>query len=134
MFIDWTDAYKLGIPQVDNDHKKLVDLLNRFFACSQDSGDTASLGAILNDLVNETRNHFQREEVMLDRHNYPYLAPHAAEHERLILQLGHFQTPYLEGKCDHQVTVETAEFLRNWLLNHIQHEDMAYRSYVKKLS
>ena len=134
MFIQWSDAYKLGIPSVDTDHKQLVDLLNRFFARAQEGGDTAELGEILNELVKQTKAHFTREEVLLDRGDYPHLALHIAEHHRLLQQMGHFLTPYQAGTASRELTVEMAEFLQHWLLDHIVREDMPYRPYLKTLS
>jgi hemerythrin-like metal-binding protein len=134
MFIQWTDTYKLGIPSVDTDHKLLVDLLNRFFAQAQDGGATAELGETLSELVGQTKAHFSREEVLLDRGDYPHLAQHIAEHKRLLQQMGHFLTPYQAGSASRELTIETAEFLRHWLLDHIMQEDMPYRPYLKTLS
>lgn len=135
MFIQWTDAYKLGIPTVDAQHKGLADLVNRFFVQAQNDALAEDLAATLNSLIDETRAHFQSEESMLDRSNYPMLAQHAAEHDRLLLQMGHFQKAYQDGEpTARELTIDTTEFFRHWLLAHIQQEDMLYKPYVMKIS
>ena len=135
MFIQWTEAYKLGIPAVDSEHKGLADLVNRFFAQAQEGATARELGATLNHLIDQTRGHFRNEESLLDRSNYPQLTQHAAEHDRLLLQLGHFQKAFQNGEATaRELTIDTAEFFRHWLLAHIQTEDMSYKSYVMKLS
>lgn len=135
MFIEWTDAYKIGIPSIDDDHKDLVDLVNLFFARTQDSADARELADILDKLIDRTRVHFIREEVMLDRNDYPQLAPHKAEHDRLLQQMSHFQTSYRQGTASaRDITIDTAEFFRHWLLDHILEEDFPYRAYIMKLS
>ena len=62
-------------------------------------------------------------------------AQHAAEHDRLLLQLGHFQKAYQDGEpTARELTIDTTEFFRHWLLAHIQQEDMLYKPYVMKIS
>lgn len=135
MFIQWTDAYKLGIPSVDTEHKRLADLVNRFFIQLQDGAEAPALAMILNDLIEETIAHFQHEEEMLDHCNYPSLAQHKAEHDRLLLQLGHFRTAYLKGEeTPRELTIDTVEFFRHWLLAHILREDMLYKPHAMRIS
>ena len=134
MFIQWEDVSKLGIPGLDADHKALVELVNRFFTRAQDNGAVDELGGILNELADQTMAHFRREEILLDKHNYPLLSAHAAEHDRLLAQMRHFQAPYNNGTATPQLTAETADFLSHWLLNHIQYEDVPYKPYVMTLS
>lgn len=134
MFIQWNDDCKLGIPNIDADHRLLVELVNKFFARAEDGAEFSELGHILDDLIDETAAHFRREEVLLDRHDYPLLVPHAAEHERLLAQLRHFQTPYATGTATRQLPLDTAEFLRHWLVDHIRHDDQPYKSYLMRLS
>jgi hemerythrin len=134
MFIAWEDSYKLGIPNIDSDHHLLVDLLNRFFERAEAGEETRQLGQILAELIETTRAHFAREELMLDRNDYPGLATHAAEHRRLLQQMQHFQGPFAEGWASRALTIEHAEFLRHWLLDHIEREDRPYKPYVMKLS
>lgn len=135
MFIQWSDAYMLGIPAVDAEHKGLADLVNHFFAQAEQNADAADLGSTLNQLIDATRSHFRNEEALLDRCNYPLLAQHSTEHDRLLLQLSHFQKAYQDGQpTARELTIDTAEFFRHWLLAHILREDTAYKPYVMKIS
>jgi len=135
MFIQWNDAYKLGIPAVDTEHKALADLVNRFFVQVQEGAESGALGSTLNTLIEETFAHFQHEESMLDHSNYPQLSQHKAEHDRLLLQLSHFQKAFLKGEpTPRELTIDTAEFFRHWLLSHILREDMLYKPYVMRIS
>ncbi|HVI50300.1 MAG TPA: bacteriohemerythrin [Candidatus Sulfotelmatobacter sp.] len=135
MFIQWSDAYILGIPAVDAEHKGLADLVNHFFAQAEQGAGSNDLGATLNQLIDDTRSHFRNEESLLDRSNYPLLAQHSTEHDRLLLQMSHFQQAYQEGQpTARELTIDTVEFFRHWLLSHIQREDAAYKPYVMKIS
>jgi len=132
--IDWQDDCKLGIPSIDADHRHLHDLLNLFLRRASEEAEPRELAQILNTLIERTREHFAREEAMMDRTDYPELAAHKAEHDRLLAQLGHIHERYLEGEAPHQLTRDTAEFLTRWLVDHIRHEDKAYRPFVMRLT
>lgn len=134
LHVDWDDTYKLGIPAIDADHKLLVELLNRFLAASVKGVEPDGLAAILNDLIEQTRAHFAREELMLDRNDYPDLALHKAEHDRLLQQAKHFQERYEEGTAPRDLSMETAEFLQSWLLEHIIRTDKPYKPFILRLT
>jgi hemerythrin-like metal-binding protein len=134
MHIQWDESYKLGIPAIDSDHKALLDLLNRFLAASTGGAEPGALADILHDLIEQTREHFAREETMLDRNDYPDLARHRAEHHRLLEQAKHFQERYAAGAAPRDLSMETAEFLQNWLVEHIARSDKPYRPFILRLT
>jgi hemerythrin-like metal-binding protein len=133
MIIEWTDAYKIGIPGVDDDHRKLVDIVNHFFAQAQYGLDTRALGAILDQVVEQLQDHFRREEVLLDRNDYLDRLSHSARHRQVMLQLQRFIEPYKDGSLLHDQTSDKAEFLSHLLLTHIIEDDLPFKSCLRTL-
>lgn len=133
MVIEWTDAYKIGIPGLDDDHKKLVDLVNHFFTQAEYGVDTRALGIILDQVVTQMEAHFQREETLLDRHDYLDRLGHATRHRQVIQQLQRFVEPYKNGALMHDQTCDKAEFLSNLLIKHIIEDDQPFRSCLRTL-
>ena len=134
--IDWNDEFKLGLPAMDSDHQELLELTNQFLATAQEQGSLSSVLNILDRLILRTRAHFLAEERLLDRHGYPGLAIHKSEHERLLSQLDTLRGRF--GEADqadqtHGLTLEAAEFLQNWLLDHIKVNDKPYRPFLMSL-
>ncbi|MBY0430722.1 MAG: bacteriohemerythrin [Rhodospirillales bacterium] len=132
--IDWSQRYKLGIPAIDADHGTLVSMLNRFLNASLEGASDSELAAYLHTLVEEVRAHFQREEAMLDRVNYPELPAHKVEHDRLLVQVQHYEQACQAGEVPRALSLETADYLRHWLLDHIILADMPYRPHVMRLT
>jgi len=135
--IEWTDEYKLGLPAIDADHEQLLDLCNEFLDAAQACASIAQLAGTLEKLILRTRAHFVAEERMLDRHGYPGLAIHKAEHERLLVQAETLKARYEDAAHQDEVstvTVETAEFLQVWLLDHIRTNDRPYRPFLMSLA
>jgi len=124
----WREEYSVGIEHIDNDHKKLISLLNNFtmaydYAMSEDFEKEA-----LNELVSYTKYHFEREERLLDKHNYPDVAAHKAQHKVMIAQVEKFVHIYnIKG---HDSLDEIASFLSGWLINHINGTDKQYSEHL----
>ncbi len=133
MIIEWTDAYKIGIPGVDDDHRKLVDIVNHFFAQAQYGVDTRALGAILDQVAEQLGEHFEREEVLLDRNDYLDRLSHSARHRQVMLQLQRFIEPYKDGSLLHDQTSDKAEFLSHLVLKHIVEDDLPFKSCLRTL-
>ncbi len=134
MFIQWSDTYAIGIPAIDNDHKNLVARLNHFFSRSQSGASIAELNSILGNIVGQTSEHFSREEWMLERADVPDLAAHIAEHRRLVDQIRHFHENFQTSDKRRDLTVDMAEFLSRWLIDHILQQDMPAKPHLRRLT
>lgn len=135
--VTWTDEFKLGLPAIDADHRELLDLCNEFLEAAQAGRAITDLAIILDRLILRTRAHFLAEERLLDRHGYPGLVIHKAEHERLLAQAETLKARYgatSQGDDLRHLTMETADFLQTWLLDHIRTNDRPYRPFLMSLS
>jgi len=126
----WKDEYSVGIDSLDNDHKKLISLLNQFtmaydYAMSEEYEREA-----LNDLISYTKYHFEREEQLLEQHDYPDTVAHKEQHKKMIEQVNGFMDLYNEK--GHDALNEISEFLSNWLINHINGTDKEYSAHLNQ--
>ncbi len=128
-FVEWSETMSVGVTVVDDDHKVLVDLINRV-ADSVRAGDEQDVvGSALNTLVAYTRYHFTREERLMEACGYPQVAAHRLLHEDLAGQVSRLHRRYLEDSRS-VIGAEFMAFLREWLIDHILVEDMDYRAYA----
>ena len=134
MRVPWDDTIKMDIPAVDVEHRQMFALLDQFFALVDEKAATATLARQLNDLLDYTAKHFQREELLLDRAGFPGTARHAAQHGLLLQQMGYFRESFAAGRATHELTLSSGDVFCNWLVDHIRRDDMTYRPYLKTLS
>ncbi len=127
MVIEWTDAYKIGIPMVDNDHRILVETVNRFFALAEQGADTRALGMVLDQVVGQFVDHCRREETLLDRQDYSDRLGHGERHRQMMLRLQRFVEPYKDGSLLHDQTCDKSEFLSHLLISHILEDDLPFK-------
>ncbi|ARJ67420.1 hypothetical protein WV31_17990 [Magnetospirillum sp. ME-1] len=130
MMIEWSSRYETGIAEVDEDHRRLVDLINDLDAMLDGSGDLGRVGMIIDALVDYTDYHFTREERLMAASGYAEVDEHALSHAQFGQFLGE-----LVGGCmlepSRDSAVRVNDYLREWLLDHILVEDMKFVPVVK---
>jgi hemerythrin-like metal-binding protein len=128
--MEWNEKFSVGVPSIDEQHKKLVALLNEFQNSMLAKQDHDALAKVLDGLINYAVSHLKYEEDLLGKAGYPSTAEHKKEHERLIKQVFEVRVKYKEGGGE-KLSTEVLNFLRKWLLNHIQGSDKEYAPYLQ---
>lgn len=129
-FMPWTDALQLDINAIDVQHRWLVDTTNELHdEMNGPNPDRAVIGRIIEGLVDYTMNHFIFEEELFQRHGYPETPEHKAEHDKFAGQALELLTQFEAGQS---VGMETLEFLKSWLINHIMKVDRAYAPFLRE--
>jgi hemerythrin len=126
--ITWTDALSVNIKAIDDQHKKLITLINDLHSAMGSGKGKEAIGTVLDGLVEYTKTHFAYEEALMQKHNYVGYLGHKSQHDELTKQVLDLQSRYKEGKT--LVTVEVMNFLKDWLSNHIQNTDKKYTSFL----
>ena len=127
--MQWTEKLSVGVAVLDEDHKKLVGMVNELYDAMQAGHGKEKLGPILNQLVQYTRMHFAREEKFFSETVYADSAAHKQQHEALTRQVLEVQKKYAGGEVA-TLSVEVMHFLRDWLVKHIQGSDQSYRAHL----
>jgi len=120
----WKEAYSVGIPQIDEQHKRLIGLINGLHAAMMQKTGNQALSSIFADLIRYTKEHFAFEEKMLAARSYSALAAHKAEHLDLTRQVVELRDNFQAGKL--MITLDVMRFLKRWLASHILEKDLMY--------
>jgi len=121
VLIEWTDDLAIGHAEIDRDHQNLVDILNRLHDAMQEGQGRQILSQIINDLAKYAHEHFSREETLMRESGFHEFERHKKRHAELLQQLNEIAVKH--GNGSFSVTMETMNFLREWLRVHIQRED-----------
>ncbi|MGL1890655.1 MAG: bacteriohemerythrin [Spirochaetaceae bacterium] len=128
----WKDEYEIGVEEIDNQHKVLVEMIDTFNTTISDKkiNTIKEFGYILKYLINYTSFHFDAEEALMNEISYPGLDNQRKSHKNFIKQL---QTVLIKIKNDQNYTViEFHDLLFTWLNTHILDEDQKIGSFCKK--
>ena len=118
------DTYSVGIPQIDNQHKGLIRLINDLQAAMMAGKGKQVLSSIINDLIRYTEGHFAFEEALLQQRGYSALAAHKQEHKELTRQVHELRDKFQSSELT--ISMDVMKFLKNWLASHILERDKAY--------
>ena len=129
--IKWLDVFDTGIPFIDKDHRRLVEIINTI-EDSHEAGDIAGCRASIGTFLDETKAHFHREEQFLQTINYSALAAHAQQHSDLIdhvVDLLNRLQPDPQTGQDPAVEEGLIEDTLFWLLEDVIKADAEFKSF-----
>lgn len=127
MAVQWRDAMSVGIPELDADHRALIDLLNTFEARVEDSDDTGTAES-MRDLVGLIADHFSREEDLLTGIGCPSYYHHRDSHDAVVDRIHLLRRRFLMSSnigTRHELAASLLDFMRTALMDHILSEDTA---------
>jgi hemerythrin len=127
--LNWNDKYRVGVRAIDDEHKELFDAVNELESAAALNTET---GALLKKLVSATRGHFADEERAMREAKYPGLALHAANHQRLMEKVEAFAARY--SGTGAAVNRHALTFLRDWLVYHIENDDLRLGTWLSEHS
>ena len=127
-FIEWSEAYSVGVAAMDQHHQKLFDLINQLHAAMRAGNSRAVLGSALEELANYVDYHFAAEEKLMKQHHCSGLAEQIAAHSGLVEKVTTLRQQFASG--EEGLGSEVLTMLRDWLVNHIQRKDKACMSTV----
>ena len=123
----WTDALNTGIEVIDNQHKRIVEMINQLHDANQGHSREA-VGEVIENLVDYTLSHFAFEESLMEDAGYEFLRAHKRVHELFIKRVSEFRMRFQAGE---DVGADLNGLLSRWLFNHIKSDDSAYVGAVK---
>ncbi len=130
--LTWSSKLEVGIAEIDTQHRQLIDIANRVIEAVQEKLGTLGVDEIVKELRDYTVVHFRAEEEHMDTLRYPTREAHHVEHERLKKQVKQWQHDIFTKE---KLTVdEVLVFMRSWLVEHILHSDMAFKTWLQENS
>jgi len=114
--IQWSDKMSTGVENIDQEHKKLIRLINQSAQLTQGETDRNAIQQILDELFAYTEYHFQNEESLMQQIAHPHIAKHQEVHKMLIKEVKQRINQFNQGQL---LIQDLLEFLSAWLQEHI---------------
>ncbi len=130
--IAWSEAFSVGNPLLDSDHRILIDLLIQLYDAIDTGQSRDVVGSVLSALSEYAEHHFRREEGMMAACGYPGLEAHKAEHRQMEARVRDTRDRYRAGERG-ALDEHVVELLKKWLTQHIQVTDKSYRPWVERV-
>jgi hemerythrin-like metal-binding protein len=126
---EWSEKLSTGIAKIDEQHVKLVGLVNALADAMRAGKGKDLIGAVLGELKGYTEYHFGFEEAAFAKYGFPGAAAHAKAHADLVGRLDDLEGKYSRGVIG--ISIDILDFLIEWVKGHIMKEDMEYVPFLK---
>jgi hemerythrin len=126
MKIEWNDGYKIGQDDIDAQHQHLFELTNAVVAAADDD-DVPALRKLFMALYQHTREHFELEEALMRKHNFPGTVARTGYHNRLLTRLNALSQDVGQGQVD-KPAIE--QLMGDWALCHIPQDDALIAAFI----
>lgn len=129
-YVTWKPKYNTGIKKIDDEHMALLNLINRLqVAVRYHQGECFEKQA-LEELIEYTTIHFQREEEIMKKYGYPGYQHHKQLHDELAEEVRLHAAQF--KKEGHAALTEIAPIISKWLTEHIYVEDQCYAKFLRE--
>ncbi len=126
--IVWKTEFDTGVAEVDHDHKRLVEGLNKLEELLQTGRGSESIPAVLGFLERYANEHFAREEACMHRLKCPNAAANVAAHAQFRQTFAKAKDKLQNASAGALVARQVHGELVAWITNHILRIDMGLRS------
>lgn len=128
--IEWNDSMSVGIPEIDEDHKRfvfLIDELNRAIAGQMDLSEVKKR---LQRLIDDAEQHFSHEEKLFKQWKYPDAKDHAKKHENVLKSLQAVMDKFISYDFQSE-WIDAGIEVKDILITHLLTEDMKYAEFYR---
>lgn len=124
----WNDLYSVKVAKCDQQHMRLFDIINQLADAMRMGNGQDVVNQVVTDLLDYTNTHFQDEEALLQKANYPQLEAHQEMHRIFVKKVQSLQSQAQMGKRVN--AAQLLSLMRDWLVNHIQKADKRYSAHL----
>lgn len=128
--IEWTDDFMIGIPEIDMQHRSLINSLNKLI--EKYDANPGEIKEILDFLVDYVLLHFETEETLMEKYNYPDMEEHVKEHRAFTKDINKFMDDFIMLGPSPEMEKRIEEGLVSWIKNHILNVDKKMGQYLKE--
>lgn len=128
ILMEWQDSYSVGVPEFDEHHRHIFDLLNVAYTACMENRQKDVLSGVIAEMAEYVCYHFTAEERKMEEHGFDGLASHRAEHMMFTRKVAELRKRLATESDEFTIDLlDLAQFLMTWLGHHILEVDMQYR-------
>ncbi|BCL62971.1 hemerythrin [Desulfomarina profundi] len=128
--IIWKDEFSVGIARMDEQHKKIIAMINRLIREQKVVTEPETVAKLLTEMTDYTREHFRAEEYLMSEYGYNRKDHQVKRHKEFIKKTMDFCSASNVGP--NILSVALLEYLSTWLVDHILTEDMQYKAFFEE--
>ncbi len=128
--IEWDDEMNVGIPEIDEDHKPIISLINGLNRAITEGKSPTEVKRRLQLIVDDAMRHFSQEEMLFQEWQYPDSAAHARMHAHILNALKAIKAELIPYGLDTS-WIDVGLRIKRILIDHFQNEDVKYAEFYR---
>jgi hemerythrin len=116
MFAVWTDELSVGVGIIDEQHRKLLGVINDLHEAVGLGKGQEVLDALFEELSNYITTNFSTEEEFMERYQFPDAEGHRRAHDGFTARVKEFGAKARAG--GNAVGDEALVYLKDWIISH----------------
>lgn len=118
---EFKEEFKTGIPQIDEEHKKLFEIADRIYELKNEEllhDKYDQIRDILGQLRDYTDTHFRHEEEYMESIGYSHMFMQKVQHDALRQQMAEWDLDSIDENQDDTID-QILTIVTEWLVDHI---------------
>ena len=132
VFWKWDDCYLTNVRRLDDDHRKLIDIMNELYSsvleCETLHTENKLTHQVLQELIAYGDEHFKAEEELMRQYDYPGYPEHKEAHEQFRIRIAELVRQYQQGEV--ALSFPVFVFVKEWIEEHVLKMDHLYGPYL----
>jgi len=119
--LQWSDAFSVGVPAVDHEHREMIALINELHATFVRDRSDPAVEEFLGEVHTRIAAHFALEEKLMRERRYDEFDDHKADHEDLLDDIREIMDAYdMDPELDEEAL---SSRLESWFSEHFSTHD-----------
>ncbi len=125
----WDDSHTIHVRDLDGQHRMLATLVRDLHDVIKCARSSETISGVFDEVVEYTKYHFAAEERVMRDIRFPGYLLHKAVHDDVKQRLVQLREQFEKGGRS-AINTAVFQFLRDWLVSHIEVEDQEIADYV----
>lgn len=129
-YIVWVENMSVGISTFDEEHKIMFDMINDFYNNIKKRPNSENIDKLFNDIKTFATNHFESEEKLMIKYDYPEYESHKEEHEQFMLKIEEIGEKLRNKRLI--LSFDITNYIKQWITTHVDTIDKRYCEFLIK--
>lgn len=130
VFLQWSPDLSVGIDFMDDDHRRLMELLSELDDLVESGPVQPAVIDKLDEIIDFAEQHFRLEERLMEESDYEEFEQHRQLHEVLLQDISGLRQYLTTG--EKAAGPKIMQFLKDWLMHHIAESDKELGGFLER--
>jgi len=132
MYLEWDNNLNIGVIEIDKQHKELFSCLDKLLTAMKDKKEKDEIIKTLNFLEEYVCKHFEDEEEIQKKYNYPKYDTQHNQHEEFKKELQKLRQIFQTQGTSTLLALNIQKNMITWCKNHIMLLDKDLGEFLNK--